>query len=80
MNAVTGLLAEAGTDRPIVFVVEDLHWAGDQTLALLSHVVTHTVEARLLVVATYRPEAGRRARIDPAGAGGRTGRACRPRR
>jgi class 3 adenylate cyclase len=57
MNAVTSLLAEAGTDRPIVFVVEDLHWAGDQTLALLSHVVTHTVEARLLVVATYRPEA-----------------------
>jgi DNA-binding SARP family transcriptional activator len=41
--------------RPTIFVIEDLHWAGDALVALLDRLLVRS-EGRLLVVATARPE------------------------
>ena len=46
-------LAEQG---PAVLVVEDLHWADEQLLDFLDHLVDWAAEVPLLVVATARPE------------------------
>ncbi|MGI9265099.1 MAG: AAA family ATPase, partial [Gammaproteobacteria bacterium] len=49
------LLAQAG-DRPLLLVVEDLHWADPTSLALLGLLVDHTATSSLLVVLSFRPE------------------------
>jgi DNA-binding winged helix-turn-helix (wHTH) protein/tetratricopeptide (TPR) repeat protein len=41
--------------RPVVLVLEDLHWSDRPTLEVLAAVSRRTTPARLLVVATYRP-------------------------
>ena len=42
--------------RPLVVVLEDLHWADDALLAFVRHLVEEAGPVRLLVVATARPE------------------------
>ena len=49
------LAEELSRDRPLVLVVEDLHWAEEPLLELLQHLSAH-VRGRLLVLATSRPE------------------------
>ncbi len=41
--------------KPLVLVLEDLHWSDPSTLALLALLARRPDEARLLVVGTYRP-------------------------
>jgi DNA-binding SARP family transcriptional activator len=47
----------AATDRagPLLLVLEDLHRADPETLAILTHVAADLTDARILVLATYRP-------------------------
>ena len=47
-------LREAAARWPTVVVLEDLHWAGVQTLALLRHVARSGLPSGLLVVGTFR--------------------------
>jgi predicted ATPase len=54
-EAVAALLASLAADAPVVLVIDDLHWAGASSAALLRHVLGSRPEASLLVVATYRP-------------------------
>jgi DNA-binding winged helix-turn-helix (wHTH) protein/predicted ATPase len=42
-------------ERPLVLVLEDLHWSDPSTLDLLSLVARRTELARLLIIGTYRP-------------------------
>ncbi len=42
--------------RPLVMVVEDLHWADDAVVAFLDHILDWAAEAPILVVASARPE------------------------
>jgi len=42
--------------RPLVLVLEDLHWADDALLAFVRHLAEEARGASLLVVATTRPE------------------------
>ncbi len=51
MEALELLSAE----RPLVIVLEDLHWSDVSTIDLLSMLARRREAARLLVVATYRP-------------------------
>jgi DNA-binding CsgD family transcriptional regulator len=51
--AVGELLRVAAESRPLVLVLEDLHWADVATLHLLRH-LARPGDARLLVVATFR--------------------------
>lgn len=47
------ILAATGS-RPLLIVLEDLHWAGDTALQLLRYLVGHTAESRLTILATQR--------------------------
>lgn len=48
-------LEEFAAEKPLIFVFEDLHWADDATLDLVSALARRRAPARLLVLATYRP-------------------------
>ncbi|HKP90145.1 MAG TPA: AAA family ATPase [Thermoleophilaceae bacterium] len=53
-GAVAGLLEEASRDRPIVLILDDLHWADKPSLALLKHTIVSGAELRVLTLGTYR--------------------------
>lgn len=74
-RAVASYLAGVARDAPLLVVLDDLHWAGAESLALLASVVTEPVPGPVLVVATYRTAdvpagladfLGRAARAEPA--------------
>ncbi|MER7788963.1 AAA family ATPase [Streptomyces sp. NPDC097640] len=50
------LLERLATDRTLVVVIEDLHWADRSTRELLGYLFRSLIGARLLVVATYRSD------------------------
>jgi tetratricopeptide (TPR) repeat protein len=52
--AVLGLLEEASRETPIVLVLDDLHWADVQSLAMLKHVVAGSAGSRLAMFGTFR--------------------------
>lgn len=53
-DAVTTALAAAAHDRPVVVVLDDLHWADAASLRLLEFAARHTWFERLLLVGAYR--------------------------
>jgi DNA-binding CsgD family transcriptional regulator len=53
-SAVNAVLARATRAAPVVLVVDDLHWAGVPTLALLRFLARNTADERLLVIGTFR--------------------------
>jgi len=53
-NAVAGLLSEAAETVPLCVVLDDLHWADAQSLALLKHVLRSTEQGALEVIAAFR--------------------------
>ena len=55
-EAVVALLIKESRARPLILVVEDVHWADSETRALLDRLVEAISKSRLLFVATYRPE------------------------
>ena len=48
-------LEAMAADRPLVLVLEDLHWADPSTVDLLEWLARRPTPARLLLVGTYRP-------------------------
>lgn len=61
-EAVAAFLAAAARRRPMVIVLEDLHWADPAMLALLRHISRDLHGTRLLLLVTYRdvdPEPGK---------------------
>ncbi len=57
LDAVVDLFRALATARPVVLVVEDLHWSRPPTQLMLSHLVEQTVDERLMVLATHRTTA-----------------------
>lgn len=55
-RAVWRWLAEAARQRPVAIVLDDLHWADHETLALLAGVADLPSGTALLVVGAYRPD------------------------
>ncbi|GAA0736507.1 AAA family ATPase [Dactylosporangium roseum] len=51
---VTAALVAASQHRPVMVVLDDLHWADPASLRLLEFAVQHTWFERLLLVGTYR--------------------------
>ena len=49
------MLRRRSKEKPVVFAMEDLHWADPTTLELLDRVVAECVASRLFVVLTTRP-------------------------
>ncbi len=56
VSALLSLLLTHAGDRPLLLVVEDLHWADPSSLALLGLVVDHAATSRLMAVLSFRPE------------------------
>ncbi|WP_433794095.1 helix-turn-helix transcriptional regulator [Actinoplanes sp. CA-252034] len=53
---VGSLFARLGEERPVVLVVEDLHWADRSTRDLIAFLVRSARVPRLLLIATYRTD------------------------
>jgi class 3 adenylate cyclase/tetratricopeptide (TPR) repeat protein len=53
-EAVAALVRRLSRSRPLMLVVEDLHWATAPTLLLLRHLIEEHDDQRLLIVGTYR--------------------------
>jgi tetratricopeptide (TPR) repeat protein len=55
-DAVFELLTLVASGRPLVLILEDMHWADPGSLYLLQHLTRRIGESRLLCLVTYRPE------------------------
>ncbi|MDB5066354.1 MAG: hypothetical protein JWM18_2788 [Chloroflexi bacterium] len=53
-NSVRDFIQRAGRLRPLLLVLEDLHWADDATLALLRHLTETVRDMPVLILGTYR--------------------------
>ena len=53
---VRDFLGAVAASRPLVLLLEDLHWADPASLDLLRHQARYLASATLLLVATYRTE------------------------
>jgi tetratricopeptide (TPR) repeat protein/predicted Ser/Thr protein kinase len=53
-EAVAALVSAIARGRPLLMVLEDLHWADRPTLLLLRHLLRSSHQASLAIVATYR--------------------------
>ena len=56
-----GMLEAISATRPLVLIFEDLHWADEQMLGFIEHLVEWSSEAPILVLCTARPELYERA-------------------
>ena len=52
---LSAFLQEASRVRPLVFFLDDLHWADVSTVDLLAYIGGKVGSLRMLIVATYRP-------------------------
>jgi DNA-binding SARP family transcriptional activator/tetratricopeptide (TPR) repeat protein len=57
-EGVVAFLARLANTRPVVLVLEDVHWADDETIALAEYVAASLTDVRLTVVVTFRDPAG----------------------
>jgi DNA-binding CsgD family transcriptional regulator len=55
-EGLLALLDGLGEQRPVVLVVEDLHWADRSTRSALAFLARSLIAERVLVVGTYRPD------------------------
>jgi len=53
-NSVREFIERAGRARPLLLVLDDLHWADDSTMLLVQHIAQQLHEMPVLIVGTYR--------------------------
>ncbi|MCH8226098.1 MAG: AAA family ATPase, partial [Chloroflexi bacterium] len=53
-DSITAFLKSAGRRKPLVLVLDDLHWADHPSLLLLEFVARELANARVLIIGTYR--------------------------
>ncbi|MBV9793587.1 MAG: AAA family ATPase [Actinobacteria bacterium] len=56
LEMVLGLLSRLSARQPVLFGVEDLHWADQSTLDLIAFLVRSMRDSRVLLLATYRSD------------------------
>ncbi len=55
-QAVSDCLHSLAAQRPLLLLLEDLHWAGQASVSLLQYVAERLGQSAILLVATYREE------------------------
>jgi class 3 adenylate cyclase/tetratricopeptide (TPR) repeat protein len=58
LEALRRLLLRLALDRPVLLIVEDLHWIDDGTQEVLDTLVDAVPTSRILLLVNYRPEYG----------------------
>ena len=53
-HSIAAFLKNAAKSQPLMFVLDDLHWADKPSLLLLEFMAPHFVESPLLMLGTYR--------------------------
>ena len=56
LRSLGELFLRLSSEQPLLFVVEDLHWADPTTLEFLTRIVNEGLAARILTILTFRPE------------------------
>src|SRR5262249_9426217 len=56
LQALLTILLRIAAEQPVLFVMEDLHWADPTTLEWLSLLVDQGPTARILALLTFRPD------------------------
>ena len=54
-RAVRALLERLARERPLVLVLDDLHWADEASVELIAHLVRHPPDAATMLALAYRP-------------------------
>ncbi|MEY9860062.1 DNA-binding CsgD family transcriptional regulator [Catenulispora sp. GAS73] len=52
---IVTVLERLSQRRPVVLVIEDLHWADDSSLDLIAFLIANLADTDVLIVATHRP-------------------------
>jgi hypothetical protein len=55
-QSVTEVLERAARTRPLLLILDDLQWADESTLALLTHLANRIAQLPMVIIATYRDE------------------------
>ncbi len=55
-DALAAYFEKLARPRPVLLLLEDLHWAGDATVSLVEFLARRAANVPLLIVATYREE------------------------
>src|SRR5262249_25374439 len=55
LETIVAILLELAEHRPVLFILEDLHWTDPSTLELLNLLIDQTPTASMLVLLTCRP-------------------------
>ena len=53
-QSVSEALGRAARTRPQLYILEDLHWADESTLALLIHLANRVAQLPVVIIGTYR--------------------------
>jgi class 3 adenylate cyclase/predicted ATPase len=56
LEALFAMVLELAERRPMLFILEDLHWVDSSTLEFLHLLISQRATAAILTVLTYRPE------------------------
>ena len=55
-EAITNVLVTLAAQRPLLLVLDDLHWADISSISLLFHLSRHIGNSRIFIIGTCRPE------------------------
>ena len=56
LDAIARLFLAEAVDRPLLLIIEDLHWLDDESQALLDRLADMVSGSRMLLLVNYRPE------------------------
>ena len=56
LDGVKGLLQFESTHQPLILLIEDLHWADGESVALFDTMIEMLPTSRILLLVSYRPE------------------------
>lgn len=56
IDLLISILLERASRQPVLFILEDLHWADPSTLQLIDRFFEMSSQSRVMIILTYRPE------------------------